>query len=334
MKTRCTGLNLLCCLGLSCLLAAPLSATVIVDDDFSDGNAAKTGALDTPWFTSSSSSGLEVTPGALGLVSGTSGRGIHTVFPTQSLGIGEMIRATYTFTTPASIDISGSNSSSFRVGFFDHLDRLTTNPANAGVDPNDNRTDECCLDATVNASSGSPNAAFGWGPATGGPGSAPLPAYMLDMDVYATGDAAATASDLNFRSNNQDVLFGTGRLMSTTTGWSNISPSGPDVGYTWAPNTEYTGSFTIARVDATTVSLKGTLDGASYFNSDEFDSVNFGMFGFHVNSNKFGSTNQGGEADNGLDFSRVTIEVLPIPEPSSIALVLGAAALLTGIRRR
>lgn len=319
---------------LVCLLTANSHATVIVDDTFSDGDAAKTGALDTPWFTSSSSSGIDVTPGTLHLVTGTSGRGIHTIFPTQSLAVGEMIRATYTFTTPASIDVSGSNNSAFRVGFFDNLNRLTTNPANAGIDPNDNRTDLCCLDATTNASSSDQNAVYGWGQATGGPGSQPLPGYMLDMDVYATGDPAATASDLNFREHNQDSLFGTGRLMSTTSRFDNISPSGPDVGYTWAPNTEYTGSFTIARVDATTVGLKATLDGSSYINSDQFDSVDFGMFGFHVNSNKFGSSNSAGDADNGLDFSRITIEVLPIPEPSSAALVLGAVSLLAGVGRR
>lgn len=335
MNTRSTGLTLLCGFGiLACLLVAPLNATVIFDDDFSDGDASQTGALDTSWFTSSSSSGIDATPGTLHLVSGTSGRGIHTVFPTQSLAVGEMIRATYTFTTPATIDASGGNSSAFRVGFFDNLNRLTTNPANAGIDPNDVRTDECCLDATVNASSGSPNAAFGWGPATGGPGNQPLPAYMLDMDVYAAGDPAATATDLNFRSNNQDTLFGTGRGMSTTSGWSSVSPSGPDVGYTWAPNTEYTGSFTIARFSATEVGLTATLGGAKYTNHDEFDSVDFGMFGFHANSNKFGSSNSAGDADNGLDFSRITMEVLPIPEPSSIALVFGAAAMLTGLGRR
>ncbi|MEM8945384.1 MAG: hypothetical protein AAGD11_09385 [Planctomycetota bacterium] len=332
MKAGFKYFTLLSAGGMICLLAASLQATTIVDDDFSDGDTAKTGALDTPWFTSSSSSGIEISAGSLGLVTGTSGRGIHTVFPTQSLAIGEMIRATYTFTTPASIDVSGSNNSSFRVGFFDNLGRLTAN--NLGVDPNDTRSDLCCLDATVNASSSDQNAVYGWGQATGGPGSQPLPGYMLDMDVYATGDAAATGSDLNFREHNQDSLFGTGRLMSTTSRFDNISPSGPDVGYTWAPNTEYTGSFTIARVDATTVGLRATLDGASYINNDQFDSVDFGMFGFHVNSNKFGSSNSAGDADNGLDFSRVTIEVLPIPEPATATMVLGAVALLAGIGRR
>lgn len=300
---------------LSCLLAAPLEAAVVVDDDFSDGDFAKTGALDTNWWTSSSSSGKEISVGSLGLVTGTSGRGIHTVFPTQTLNVGEMIRATYTFTTPATIDVSGGNSAAFRVGIFDTLGR-------AG------------LDADVDASSSSPNELYGWGAATGGPSNQPLPGYMLDMDVYAAGNAAATEADLNFREHNQDILFGTGRLMATTTGWSSISPSGPDEGYTWAPNTTYTGSFTVARTGATTVSLVGTLDGATFKNTDEFDSVSFGMFGFHVNSNKFGSSNVQNEPDNGLDFSRITIEVLTIPEPSSLVLALGAMTLLTGIRRQ
>ena len=52
----------------------------IVDDSFADGDLAKTGALDTNWYYSSSSSALEIAPGALGLVTGTSGRGMHTNF--------------------------------------------------------------------------------------------------------------------------------------------------------------------------------------------------------------------------------------------------------------
>src|SRR3954470_17179543 len=86
-------------------LSSITSATVIVNDSWADGGR-NNGAdpLDSNWWTSSSSQGIEVGVGSLGLVSGTSGRGIHTVFPTQTLtNVGDKIVATYTFKTPATI---------------------------------------------------------------------------------------------------------------------------------------------------------------------------------------------------------------------------------------
>src|SRR5262249_32993740 len=53
-------------------------AAVVVDDSWADAgrnNGADT--LDTDWWTSTTSSAIEVSAGSLGLVSGTSGRGIH-----------------------------------------------------------------------------------------------------------------------------------------------------------------------------------------------------------------------------------------------------------------
>lgn len=314
MKTR----SKYCVLSLSIvilvsLLTTSLQAarvyTKIVDDSFADGDFAKTGALDTPWWTSSSSSGKEISVGSLGLVTGTSGRGIHTIFPTQDLEIGEGIRATYTFKTPATINTGGGTSAAFRVGFHDDLGQ-------AG------------LNADVSASSGTPNDLYGYGSLVGGPGTPALPGYMLDMDV----NGGATA-DINFREHLVGTLFGTGRLMATTTNYSNISPSGPDAGYNFDPNTTYTGSFEIIRVSATEMKLKGSLDAASHFVKDAFDSNSFSMFGFHVNSNKFGSSSTAGDPDNGIDFSNIMIET-SIPEPSSIVLLMGAIVSLVGRGRR
>src|SRR5688572_5795918 len=93
----------LCALAMA--LASPAVATTIVDDSWADGGRSN-GAdpFDSNWWTSAASAGIEVSTGSLGMVTGSSGRGIHTVFPTQSLSnIGDSLVATYTFTTPATV---------------------------------------------------------------------------------------------------------------------------------------------------------------------------------------------------------------------------------------
>jgi hypothetical protein len=53
------------------------------------------------------------------------------------------------------------------------------------------------------------------------------------------------------------------------------------------------------------------------------------MLAFHANQNAFGSVNTINTADNGIDFSNIKIEFVPVPEPSSMALLaigLGLAA--------
>lgn len=303
--------------------AARIYSTV-VDDSFADGDRAKTGALDTNWWTSSSSSGDEISVGSLGLVTGTSGRGLHTIFPTQTLGINEGVRATYTFTTPDSINVGTSSSftSAFRIGLFDDLGR-------AG------------LNADVSASSGSPNDLYGWGAGVGGTGTDTLPGYFLDMDVYndpnLPGQSGASTSDLNFREHNHpDTVFGTGRLMATSGNFTSVSPSGPDEGYLWAPNTTYTGSFEIIRkANGTDVLLRGTLGGIAYQNSDDWAGSSFelDMLAFHVNSRRFGTSNSAGDPDNGIDFSNIKIE-FSVPEPSTMLLMAGALVPLVSVRRR
>ena len=280
----------------------------IFNDSFADGDRAATGAMDTNWWTSSSSSGIEASTGSLGLVTGTSGRGIHTVFTTQTLSnVGDSLIATYTFTTPATV---GSTSSSFRVGLFDSLGR-------AG------------LDADISASSSSPNPLYG---DTGlGGTEIGLPGYMLDMDV----NPSAGNQDFNFRDHNTGSA--TGRLMATTGSGSFSSfSSGPDETYTFGSGTTHTGSFMITRISSTELELTAMLDGAMYSVIDSsVDSFEFGFLGFHVNSNTFGSTNAQGSPDNGIDFSNINLRfVSAIPEPGSAGLLMGAMVLLGAKRRR
>jgi hypothetical protein len=289
------------------VMAPSAQAAVIVDDSWADGGRDN-GAdpLDSNWWTSANSNGIEVSTGSLGLVTGTSGRGIHTIFPTQTLAnVGDKLTATYTFTTPATV--GSGRSTGFRVGLFDTLGR-------AG------------LDADITASSGSPNPVYGYY-ATNDEG---LPGYMMDFDV-GTG-----SEDINFRQHDTPVnVFAetpTGRLMGTTTGFTSISPSGPDGAYVFAANTTYTGSFMITRTSATEMELTGTLGAASHTVTDVFDSADFGMLGFWANSNVFGSSSSPNTADNGIDFSNVKIEFTPIPEPASLAL-LSISGLLVTFRR-
>ncbi|MEQ8836205.1 MAG: hypothetical protein RID07_05315, partial [Lacipirellulaceae bacterium] len=328
------------------LLATSLQAgttTVIINDSWADGDLAATGTggeLDSSWWTSSSSSADEVTTGAMGLVTGTSGRGLHTTFATQSLlNVGDTITATYSFTTPATV---GTNrTTAFKVGLFDHLDRLTTNPANAGIDPNDTRRDECCLDAAVNASSGSPNVAYGHGLfASNNPDasdSLSLPGFQLDMDVNPT---TAASADLNFREHNVNTLTGTGRLMGTTGNFTNISPSGPDAGYVFVGNSDYVGSFSVTKgtgdrfkLTATLEEPGGTIHTYTNFTSST-DAGDFGFLGFHANSNTFGSSNAADDAttltnDNGINFTNITV-TFSTPEPTSFVLLLMGLPAIAG----
>jgi hypothetical protein len=320
-------------IALMACLTTSLQANDVFNDDFSDGDLAKTGATDTNWWTSSSSSGIEIdtideagmpAPPSLGLVTGGSGRGIHTVFPTQTLAPGDILTASYTFVTPTTI--GGGSSSSFRVGLLDTLGRVeavtSTMPNMTNLDDN--------VDASSNPATGpGPNAVYGWGGAVSGPGTLTLPGFMLDMDVNT-----GTGADLNFRQHGFDTAFGTGRLMGTTSNWSNISPSGPDAGYEFLPNTEYTGTFSVEALAGGDVELCGTLGADSYCNITTPNSLNFGMLGFHVNSDRFGTSNSAGDVDNGIDFTNISVTVKAVPEPASFGLLSIAGLALLGLRRR
>ncbi|HRK32277.1 MAG TPA: PEP-CTERM sorting domain-containing protein [Tepidisphaeraceae bacterium] len=275
--------------------AAPIT---VVNDSWADGGRDN-GAdpLDSNWWTSAASAGIEVSTGMLGMVTGTSGRGIHTVFPTQTLSnIGDSLTATYTFTTPTTIGTGQTGG--FRVGLFDTLGR-------AG------------LDGDIAASTGTPNSLYGFF-GTNTPG---LPGYMMDMDV-GTG-----AEDLSFRQLDPAVTATTptGRLLGTATGFTQISPTGPDGVYTFAPNTSYTGSMTLLRISATELEISGSLGAATHSVTDVFDSTSYGMLAFWANSNVFGSVSTPGSANNGIDFTNVTITFTPVPEPGTAALLLAVS---------
>ncbi len=313
MKTRRTNFLLSVSVAvLASLLTTSLQAVVLVDDNFLDGDRTKTSIpadpLDNDWWTSSSSSGLDdpMAVGRLGMATGTSGRGIHTVFPTQTLAVGDVLRVTYTFETPATVGINRGNA--FKVGLFDTLGR-------AG------------LTGDISASSGSPNDLYGFW-FTDVPG---LPGWMVDMDVN-TGAAA----DFNVRrsetADNDAAFSPSGRLLGTNTGFTSVGDS-DDKGFTFDPNTTYTGSFSLRRLNATEMVIRSTLGGDSFNVKDNIESTDYGFLGFWANSNTFGSTSDKSLPDNGIDFTNVTIEHI-VPEPSTLALMIGALFSIPGFVRR
>jgi hypothetical protein len=306
------GCGASCALLAALFLAAPTAgAATIVNDGWADGGRDN-GAdpFDSNWWVSSNPNGIEVSVGSLGMVTGSQGRGIHTVFPTQTLAnVGDKLVATYTFTTPQTVGTPGS--AAFRVGLFDTLGRAA-------------------LNADITASSSSPNASYGWGTGASpaGPGTAGLPGYMMDMDVGSGG-----TEDLNFRAHDAGTVTPTGRLMGTTTGFASISPTGPDGAFTFAPNTTYTGSLTLTRASATDMQVSGTLGSATHMVTDAFDSASVGLLAFWANSNTFGTSSTPGETNNGIDFTNVTIEFIPVPEPASLIFVIAGGALAVWLSR-
>lgn len=266
----------------------PTTTTVIVDDSFADNDRSKTGSLDADWWSSSQTSGsnVEISSGALGLVTGTSGRGMHATFEPQTLAVGDSITVTYSFTTPATI--GSPSGTSFKVALMD--------------------LDDPGLAADLSSSSSTPNPLY-----VGQPG------YFTSFDVDASGGGT---QDIDFREH--DINSPTGRFLGTTGEWVSISSSG-DAGYAFSPNTDYIGTFTITRTGNDTQELFSSLRiaGGAVLDSHTASDTsgianNFGMLGFWANSNAFGSSNSAGNADNGLTFTNVLIETTSVDPGTAI----------------
>ena len=267
-----------------------VDVTVQINDDFADGDRAATGANDASWWSSSSTSGnsVEIAPGALGLVTGTSGRGMHGTFTPQTLEIGETIVATMTFTTPTTVGTNRGSGLKFALMDFN-------NPA---------------LAADLLSNSASVNPLY-----------TDLPGYLIDLDVN-TGAAA----DVTVRKHNTPNA--TGRFLGTTGEWTNMGSSGdagyafaPATEYVVEMSILRTGEDS---VDISGSLSQGATLLDSFSTSDASGIANnFGMLGIWANSNTFGSTNAAGDPDNGLTFSNISIGVIELPkEPVDPGLVI------------
>ncbi|MBT0959338.1 polysaccharide lyase family 7 protein [Alphaproteobacteria bacterium KMM 3653] len=259
------------------VLTTPALPGVVFDDSFADGGREDgADAMDSNWWTTSSSAALEIAPNTLGLVTGGSGRGIRTTFTPQTLAEGQTLQASFTFTTPETIGTD--RDSALRIGLYDKLGRAE-------------------LEGDLSASSKSPNAAYDG-----------LPGYMIDFDI---GLADASAANIDIRAHKNDTQ---GRLLGTTKGYTRLGGGGDP--YTFEAGKTYTGTMSLKPV-ANGVEITGSLGSegevlSTFTHLDEGSEVNnIGMLAFHVNSKTFGSSKKADTPDNGIDFSRVTVEVLP-----------------------
>ncbi|OUD08420.1 hypothetical protein BVC71_12990 [Marivivens niveibacter] len=252
------------------------TAGVIFDDSFTDGGRDDgADATDVNWWTTTTSAAIEVGQDSLGLVSGTSGRGIRTVFEPQRLAVGQTLQSRFDFVTPETIGTD--RDSAFRIGLFDTLGREQ-------------------LRADLSASSSRPQPLYDG-----------LPGYMIAFDVGMTD---ATQSAISVLRHNVDTQ---GRLLGTTKGYSKIGRGGDP--YEFRPNTAYTGVISVTRDDdGLTVAGELYQDGVlvSTFAVADPDTglENIGMLAFHVNSKTFGSSKDPNTADNGIDFTNVRIDVI------------------------
>lgn len=284
------------------MLLAPaiLQAAVIIDDSFADGDRAATGLngeLDANWWSSSQTSGSNVedgTAGQLGLVTGTSGRGMHATFAPQTLAVGQTMNVSYSFTTPATVGTAKGGA--FKVALMDFN--------NAG------------LAADQSSSSSSVNALY-----VGQPG------YMADMDVNSL-----LAADVSVRLH--DVTATSGRFLGTSGEWIDSGSSADngyailaDTAYMGV----FSVARTATGVDVSNSLSLGATELDSYTRSYSSVASNLGMFGIWANSNTFGTSNSAGDADNGIKVTNLTVEV--IPEPATLGLLALSGAVLFATRR-
>ena len=254
---------------------------VVVDDDFADGDRANTGALQADWWSSNSTSGnsVEIDGTGLGLVSGTSGRGIHGTFTPETLAIGETLTTTLTFTTPTAV--GANKAGALKIALMNYND--------AG------------LAADLKSSSSSSNPLY-----------ENLPGYQVELDVNKTD----TTDDIGIKKH--DVPNTVGRFLgssSTDSEWTALG-DGPNADYGFSANTEYEVVVSLTRTGADSMNIGATLSNANgtvLANHAEEDASgianHFGMLGIWANGNAFGSVTSS-DPDNGITISNAKVELL------------------------
>ncbi|MEN8853371.1 MAG: PEP-CTERM sorting domain-containing protein [Akkermansiaceae bacterium] len=273
---------------MTALVMQSAHGVIVFNDSFTDGGFTDgADATDTAWHGTTGDSAIEIFGGDLSLRSGTSGRGLHAEFSTQTLSsIGDKITATFNFTTPVTI-ATVAKGGAFRIGLF-------------------NSNGE-----TIHTQDGNSSQDAAWNNVLGN---------MVDLDVN-------TAGSENFQFREKPAGLIGNRLLGTTSGFVSQGSGGEPTNYVFAANTSYTGTYSIEQTGASEWMIRSSLDDGvtSDFEIRTVTSLNtssYDILAFHVNSATFGSVNSSGVADNGIDFQNVTLEFEGVPEPSSALLSL------------
>ena len=309
----------LLCFGASCAYA---NTSIIFNDSWADGGYTNgADATDTAWYGTTGSSALDSnsytsTVNLLSARSGSSGRGFHGVFASQSIAsVGDKITVTYSFTTPATV---GDKSTALKVGFFNSNGATAANPNN-----DSEGSPRAIVGDPIHTQSSLGSTDTGWDTVYG---------EAVDLDANFSG-----TSNFGFKSKTSAVA--TGRLLNSSTGWTSQG-SNVDGAYTIVANTSYTGTFSIENVGGDLYDLSASISsGGSELASETREGKTiaantFDIVAFNHSSNAFGSTNSGGVADNGIDYTNIQVAFTQVPEPSAYALLLGAVAVVIAVARR
>ena len=309
----------LLCFGASCAYA---NTSIIFNDSWADGGYTNgADATDTAWYGTTGSSALDSnsytsTVNLLSARSGSSGRGFHGVFASQSIAsVGDKITVTYSFTTPATV---GDKSTALKVGFFNSNGATAANPNN-----DSEGSPRAIVGDPIHTQSSLGSTDTGWDTVYG---------EAVDLDANFSG-----TSNFGFKSKTSAVA--TGRLLNSSTGWTSQG-SNVDGAYTIVANTSYTGTFSIENKGGDLYDLSASISsGGSELASETREGKTiaantFDIIAFNHSSNAFGSTNSGGVADNGIDYTNIQVAFTQVPEPSAYALLLGAVAVVIAVARR
>lgn len=278
------------------LLGGPLLlAQSVFDDSWTDGDFSDgVDATDTAWYGTTGDSAIEMYNGSLSLRSGTSGRGIHTVFASQSLAnVGDSLQVSFTFTTPDTIGVD--KNAAFRIGLF--------NTGGASV-----------------AQGGFSSSDAVWNTVYG---------YEEDFDVGVALSDITFRESLTARTGSK--LLGTTAEFTTIAAGGTVYDFFDNTSYTGSFSITRTGVDELTL--ATTLSI-GVTEVTSASATTTAGIVDFDLLAFHVNSSTFGSDNSAGVADNGIDFQNISLLFTVVPEPTTLPLMLGAGMLLALLRRR
>jgi hypothetical protein len=315
-------LLLLLCFGASC---AHANTTTLFNDSWADGGLTDgADATDIAWYGSTGSSALDsnsytASNNFLSARSGSSGRGFHGVFNSQSIAnAGDKITVTYSFTTPATV---GDKSTALKVGFFNSNGATAVNPNN-----DTNGAPRATVGAPIHTQSSLGSSDDGWDTVYG---------EAVDLDANYSGPGV---SNFGFKSKTSSVS--TGRLLNSSQDWTSQG-SNVDGAYTIVANTSYVGTFSIENVGSDLYDLSATISSggavlASETREGKTIATNaFDIIAFNHSSNAFGSTNGAGVADNGLDYTNIQASFTQVvPEPSAYALLLGGVAVMLAVARR